>query len=148
MPYAIDHDPTLETFGPFAGSFAGLTGYGQWADLIGAGIAATAGITSLLVQQRMASDAAKRAKHERARELQREQELQARQDAMLREAAAAAAAGAGGVQGPVGGAFTPSTTPAIMSAFAPRGGGGVSPVLMVGGLGVAALIGVMLFRKR
>lgn len=149
MPYAIDHDPTLETFGPFAGSFAGLTGYGQWADLIGAGIAATAGITSLLIQQRMASDAAKRAKHERARELARQQELEARQAALMREAMAQQAAGAGGVQAPVGGASTPTTTPAILSAGQRMGTAmGGNTALLVGGVGLAAVAGILLMRKR
>lgn len=149
MPYAIDHDPTLETFGPFSGEFRGLNGYGQWADIVAAGITATAGITSLLIQQRMASDAAKRAKHERARELARQQELEARQAALAREAAAAAAAGGGGVAAPVGMPGTPSTTPSLLSAGQRAAGAlGGGNVMLIGGIGVAAVLGVLLLRKR
>lgn len=126
---------------------SGAAGLGSWSAIIAAGLTATAQTTSLVLQQRMQRDAAKRAEHEAAREHQRQLDMMAAQQKQaeaLAKAQAEAAMAAGATGGAV--AIGPDGRPLPASGVMSRIPGGGMGALAIGA-GVL-VIGFFLLKGR
>lgn len=114
-------------------------GLGQWASVISAGITAGVALTTTYFGWRQQSDAQKRAEHQAERDAAAQLEL-----AKAAQAQQAAAAQTAAVQTATSGAQGASTSPVALMTAQALG----SPMVLLGGVAVAAVLAFALMRGR